>query len=79
MVLIDTAGRLHNKVGLMNELKKIKDVMKKVLPEAPDEVMLVLDGSTGQMRLSRLSSLPQSLTLHPWLSPNLMVLPKVVW
>ena len=47
-VLIDTAGRLHNKVGLMNELKKIKDVMKKVLPEAPDEVMLVLDGSTGQ-------------------------------
>lgn len=48
MVLIDTAGRLHNKVGLMNELKKIKEVMKKVLPEAPDEVMLVLDGSTGQ-------------------------------
>lgn len=48
IVLIDTAGRLHNKVGLMNELKKIKDVMKKVLPEAPDEVMLVLDGSTGQ-------------------------------
>ncbi len=48
VVLIDTAGRLHNKVGLMNELKKIKDVMKKVLPEAPDEVLLVLDGSTGQ-------------------------------
>src|SRR5574344_875160 len=48
VVLIDTAGRLHNKVGLMNELKKIKDVMKKVLPDAPDEVMLVLDGSTGQ-------------------------------
>ena len=48
MVLIDTAGRLHNKVNLMNELKKIKDVMKKVIPEAPDEVMLVLDGSTGQ-------------------------------
>ena len=48
VVLIDTAGRLHNKVGLMNELKKIKDVMKKVVPEAPDEVMLVLDGSTGQ-------------------------------
>ena len=48
VVIIDTAGRLHNKVGLMNELKKIKDVMKKVLPEAPDEVMLVLDGSTGQ-------------------------------
>ena len=48
VVIIDTAGRLHNKVGLMNELKKIKDVMKKVLPEAPDEVLLVLDGSTGQ-------------------------------
>ena len=48
VVLIDTAGRLHNKVGLMNELKKVKDVMKKVLPYAPDEVMLVLDGSTGQ-------------------------------
>lgn len=48
VVIIDTAGRLHNKVGLMNELKKIKDVMKKILPEAPDEVMLVLDGSTGQ-------------------------------
>jgi fused signal recognition particle receptor len=48
VVIIDTAGRLHNKVGLMNELKKIKEVMKKVLPEAPDEVMLVIDGSTGQ-------------------------------
>ena len=48
VVLIDTAGRLHNKVGLMSELKKIKEVMKKVLPEAPDDVMLVLDGSTGQ-------------------------------
>ena len=48
VVLIDTAGRLHNKVGLMNELKKIKDVMKKVVPTAPDEVLLVLDGSTGQ-------------------------------
>ena len=48
VVLIDTAGRLHNKIGLMNELKKVKDVMKKVLPQAPDEVLLVLDGSTGQ-------------------------------
>ena len=48
VLLVDTAGRLHNKVGLMNELKKIKDVMKKVLPQAPDEVLLVLDGSTGQ-------------------------------
>lgn len=48
VVLIDTAGRLHNKVNLMNELKKIKDVMRKLQPDAPDEVMLVLDGSTGQ-------------------------------
>lgn len=48
IVLIDTAGRLHNKVGLMNELTKIKNVMKKVVPDAPHEVLLVLDGSTGQ-------------------------------
>ncbi len=48
IVIIDTAGRLHNKVGLMNELTKIKNVMKKVLPDAPNEVLLVLDGSTGQ-------------------------------
>lgn len=48
VVLIDTAGRLHNKVNLMNELSKIKQVMKKVIPDAPHEVMLVLDGSTGQ-------------------------------
>ena len=48
IVIIDTAGRLHNKVGLMNELSKIKNVMKKVVPTAPDEIMLVLDGSTGQ-------------------------------
>ena len=48
VVLIDTAGRLHNKIGLMNELTKIKNVMKKVIPDAPHEVLLVLDGSTGQ-------------------------------
>ena len=48
VVLIDTAGRLHNKVGLMNELTKIRNVMAKVIPDAPHEVMLVLDGSTGQ-------------------------------
>ena len=48
VVLIDTAGRLHNKVGLMNELTKIRNVMGKVIPGAPHEVMLVLDGSTGQ-------------------------------
>ena len=48
VVIIDTAGRLHNKVGLMNELTKIKRVMQKVVEGAPDEVLLVLDGSTGQ-------------------------------
>lgn len=48
VVLVDTAGRLHNKAGLMRELKKIKDVMKRAVPSAPDEVLLVLDGSTGQ-------------------------------
>lgn len=48
VVLIDTAGRLHNKVGLMNELTKIKNVMNKVVEGAPDDVLLVLDGSTGQ-------------------------------
>lgn len=48
VVIIDTAGRLHNKVGLMNELTKIKNVIKKVVPDAPQEVLLVLDGSTGQ-------------------------------
>ncbi len=48
VVIIDTAGRLHNKVGLMNELSKIKKVMQKLVPDAPQEVLLVLDGSTGQ-------------------------------
>lgn len=48
VVLIDTAGRLHNKINLMNELTKIKNVVAKLIPEAPHEVMLVLDGSTGQ-------------------------------
>lgn len=48
VVIIDTAGRLHNKINLMNELSKIKNVMQKVIPDAPHEVLLVLDGSTGQ-------------------------------
>lgn len=48
IVIIDTAGRLHNKLGLMNELTKVKNVMKKVFPDAPHEVLLVLDASTGQ-------------------------------
>ena len=53
LVLIDTAGRLHNKVNLMNELGKIKRVMSKVVPDAPHEVWLVLDGSTGQNALEQ--------------------------
>ena len=48
VVIIDTAGRLHNKVNLMNELTKIKNVMQKVIPDSPHEILLVLDGSTGQ-------------------------------
>ena len=48
VVIIDTAGRLHNKINLMNELTKIKNVMKKIMPDAPQDIMLVLDGSTGQ-------------------------------
>ncbi len=48
VVIIDTAGRLHNKINLMNELGKIKTVMKKVIPDAPHEILLILDGSTGQ-------------------------------
>ncbi len=48
VVIVDTAGRLHNKVGLMNELSKVKKVMQKVVPDAPHDVLLVLDGSTGQ-------------------------------
>jgi fused signal recognition particle receptor len=48
IVIIDTAGRLHNKLNLMNELSKIRRVMEKVIPDAPHEVLLILDGSTGQ-------------------------------
>jgi fused signal recognition particle receptor len=48
LVIIDTAGRLHNKINLMNELSKVKKVMQKVIPEAPHEILLILDGSTGQ-------------------------------
>jgi len=48
LVIIDTAGRLHNKINLMNELSKVKKIMNKVVPHAPHEVLLILDGSTGQ-------------------------------
>jgi fused signal recognition particle receptor len=53
VIIIDTAGRLHNKAHLMDELSKIKRVMKKVIPDAPHEVLLVLDGSTGQNALEQ--------------------------
>jgi fused signal recognition particle receptor len=53
VVIVDTAGRLHNKVNLMNELSKIKSVMKKIHPQAPHEVLLVLDGSTGQNAINQ--------------------------
>ena len=53
LVIIDTAGRLHNKINLMNELTKVKKVMDKVVPNAPHEVLLVLDGSTGQNALEQ--------------------------
>jgi len=53
IVIIDTAGRLHNKAGLMQELSKIKRVMQKVVPDAPHEILLVLDASTGQNALNQ--------------------------
>ena len=53
VVIIDTAGRLHNKIGLMDELTKIKRVMSKVIPDAPHEVLLVLDATTGQNALEQ--------------------------
>ena len=64
VVIIDTAGRLHNKVGLMNELTKIKTVMEKIIPGAPHEVWLVIDGSTGQNALLQATqfSLATSIT-----------------
>ncbi|TVR38718.1 MAG: signal recognition particle-docking protein FtsY [Cryomorphaceae bacterium] len=60
VVIVDTAGRLHNKVNLMNELTKIRTVMKKVLPEAPHEVLLVLDGSTGQNAIEQARQFTQA-------------------
>ena len=64
VVIIDTAGRLHNKINLMNELSKVKNVMKKVLPEAPNEVMLVLDGSTGQNAIEQANQFIQSTEVN---------------
>ncbi|MGI6719263.1 MAG: signal recognition particle-docking protein FtsY [Bacteroidales bacterium] len=60
VVLIDTAGRLHNKINLMNELTKIKNVMKKIVPEAPQEILLVLDASTGQNAIEQTKQFTQA-------------------
>lgn len=64
VVIIDTAGRLHNKVALMNELTKIKNVAKKVVPSAPDEVLLVLDGSTGQNAFEQAKQFSQATDVN---------------
>jgi fused signal recognition particle receptor len=64
VVIIDTAGRLHNKVNLMNELSKIKRVMSKVYPNAPHEVLLVLDGSTGQNAYEQAKQFAQATDIN---------------
>ncbi len=63
VVIVDTAGRLHNKVGLMDELSKIKRVMQKVVPEAPHDVMLVLDASTGQNAFEQAKQFTQAVDI----------------
>lgn len=63
-VIIDTAGRLHNKVNLMNELSKIKNVMKKVIPNAPHEILLVIDGSTGQNAFEQAKQFSQATDIN---------------
>ena len=69
VVIIDTAGRLHNKVNLMNEWAKIKSVMNKIVPNAPHDVMLVLDASTGQNAIEQITNV---LELK-WLNNNLEI------
>lgn len=64
VVIVDTAGRLHNKVALMNELTKIKNVAKKVIPSAPNEVLLVLDGSTGQNAFEQAKQFSQATEVN---------------
>jgi fused signal recognition particle receptor len=64
VVIIDTAGRLHNKVNLMNELNKIKRVMEKVVPDAPHEILLVLDGSTGQNAFEQAKQFSQATDIN---------------
>ena len=64
VVIIDTAGRLHNKVGLMNELTKIRKVMQKLVPDAPHEVLLVLDASTGQNAIEQARQFTQATDVN---------------
>lgn len=64
VVIIDTAGRLHNKINLMNELSKIKRVMQKVIPDAPHEILLVLDGSTGQNAIEQCKQFTQATDVN---------------
>jgi fused signal recognition particle receptor len=64
VVIIDTAGRLHNKVNLMNELSKIKRVMQKVVPDAPHEILLVLDASTGQNAIEQCKQFTQATDVN---------------
>ena len=64
VVIIDTAGRLHNKVNLMNELSKIKRVMDKVIPNAPHEILLVIDGSTGQNAFEQARQFSQTTEIN---------------
>lgn len=64
VVIIDTAGRLHNKVNLMNELSKIKNVMQKVIPNAPHEILLVIDGSTGQNAFEQAKQFSQATNIN---------------
>ena len=79
VVIIDTAGRLHNKVGLMNELTKIRRVMQKVVPDAPDEVLLVLDGSTGQNAFEQAKQFTAATEVNALAITSLMARPRAVW
>ena len=65
VVIVDTAGRLHNKVNLMNELTKVRNVMRKVIPDAPHEVLLVLDASTGQNAIEQAKAAAASVSPFP--------------
>lgn len=79
VVIIDTAGRLHNKVNLMNELSKVKRVMQKVVPDTPHEVLLVLDGSTGQNAFEQAKQFTKATEVTALAVTKLMVRQKEVW